>query len=207
MADSKNIAVHWPVGGIVHRYAYQAQGAKSTPDAENVRSDSAAVPSGAVQADYIRERGGSRPGLSKAFTEQLAGTAGSVAVCCSGVTLPSTATMAIYLNSTVFATFSVSVTQPVTTAAPDSFRYIGSHSTLFSTMRFSTATTVSVAASYTLQCPGPFGSSSPFANFPFFQSAGNSPVPDSIGIVANCSPVMVTAVNPYFPEWRWEVNQ
>lgn len=35
--------------------------------------DSSGVPSGATQSDYIRERGGSRPGLAKSFTTQLGG--------------------------------------------------------------------------------------------------------------------------------------
>jgi len=56
------ILLRWPMGGLVKRRGYQQQPPYSTPDALNVRPD------GTIEG---RERGGSRPGLAKAFSEQL----------------------------------------------------------------------------------------------------------------------------------------
>lgn len=56
----------FPVGGIVRRYGFQKQPPYTTFDAENVRPDS---------SKDGRVRGGVRPGLTKAFAEQLGGGA------------------------------------------------------------------------------------------------------------------------------------
>lgn len=71
MAKERLNPIWWPSGGIITRYAYQTQPPYSTPQAINVRPDSAGVPSGASRTSYIRERGGTRPGLGKAFSQQL----------------------------------------------------------------------------------------------------------------------------------------
>jgi len=52
----------FPVGGLNRKYGYQSQPPYTTPDCLNVR------PSDVVKG---RGRGGSRPGLEKAFSEQL----------------------------------------------------------------------------------------------------------------------------------------
>ena len=76
MASNKKILpVYWPSAGIVRRHAYSRQAPYSTPDSENCWPDSAGVPSAATQSDYIRERGGSRPGLARAMAAQLGGGA------------------------------------------------------------------------------------------------------------------------------------
>jgi hypothetical protein len=72
--DKQIVPLRWPRGGIDRRFGYlnQPQGENpTTQDALNVRPDSAGVPSSATQADFVRERGGSRPGLGKAFSTAL----------------------------------------------------------------------------------------------------------------------------------------
>ena len=71
MAQDRKIRLGWPSAGVVKRWAVQQQPPFSTPDAQNVWPDSAGVPSAATQSDYIRQRGGSRPGLERAFPTQL----------------------------------------------------------------------------------------------------------------------------------------
>src|SRR5688572_6843064 len=66
------IRLRWPAAGIVKRYGYQDErGLYGCPDALNVWPDSSSVPAAATQSNYARERGGSRPGLGKAFSTQL----------------------------------------------------------------------------------------------------------------------------------------
>jgi hypothetical protein len=74
-STKKIIPLYFPAAGIVRRYAYSRQAPYSTPDAQNVWPDSAGVPTAATQSDYIRERGGSRPGLAKALAAQIGGGA------------------------------------------------------------------------------------------------------------------------------------
>ncbi len=62
MAKEKTATWIFPSGGINRRYDYQGQPPFTTADALNVR------PIGPVEG---RQRGGSRPGLGKAFQEQL----------------------------------------------------------------------------------------------------------------------------------------
>lgn len=57
--------LRFPSAGVVRRAAYQHQPPFTTPYALNVRPDDASLE---------RERGGSRPGLLKIFSQQLAGT-------------------------------------------------------------------------------------------------------------------------------------
>ena len=75
--DKRILPIWFPVGGVNKRFAFHdPRTAKYfTPDAQNVWPDSAGVPANATQADYIRQRGGSRPGLEKAFATQLGGGA------------------------------------------------------------------------------------------------------------------------------------
>ena len=61
MGKRKTISVHFPVGGVNRRKAFREQPPFTAPDALNVRPDSA----------NGRERGGTRPGLVKAYDEQL----------------------------------------------------------------------------------------------------------------------------------------
>lgn len=73
--DIKQINFGWPYKGINRRFAASAQPLATTIDAQNVWPDSAGVPSDATQSQYIRQRGGSRPGVAKAFPTQLGGGA------------------------------------------------------------------------------------------------------------------------------------
>src|SRR4030095_7586919 len=73
--DIQQIPFSWPYKGLNRRFAAGSQPNYSTIDAVNVWPDSAGVPSTATQADYIRQRGGSRVGLSKAFATQIGGGA------------------------------------------------------------------------------------------------------------------------------------
>lgn len=59
------IDLRFPLGGVDKRYGYQDQPPHTSPDALNVR------PNGTLEG---RERGGSRPGLVKSYTDQLPGT-------------------------------------------------------------------------------------------------------------------------------------
>lgn len=58
------VPLNWPTGGIDKRRTFQKQPPNTTPDALNVRNDS---------VNGSRERGGTRPGLEKAFSQQLGG--------------------------------------------------------------------------------------------------------------------------------------
>lgn len=62
MPKKKILDIRWPTGGLDRRYAYRSQRPFTTPDCLNVR------PTGAIEG---RERGGSRPGLGKAYFEEL----------------------------------------------------------------------------------------------------------------------------------------
>lgn len=68
MGKRRTIDIHFPVGGLNKRYAYQSQPPYTTPDCNNVR------PFGIYEG---RECGGSRPGVDKAF-EQLLGSGDEV---------------------------------------------------------------------------------------------------------------------------------
>ncbi len=56
------IDIRFPLGGLHKRFGYQTQPPFTTPDALNVRPE---------DTYEGRERGGSRPGLTKAFSEQI----------------------------------------------------------------------------------------------------------------------------------------
>lgn len=75
--DRKILPIRFPVGGVLKRFGFHDPRSAFyfTPDAQNVWPDSAGVPTAATQANYIRERGGSRPGLGKAMAAQLGGGA------------------------------------------------------------------------------------------------------------------------------------
>ena len=62
MAKKRILNISYPFGGLVRKYAYQTQAPYSSPDLLNVRGD-----------DTIkgRERGGSRPGIDKAYSTEL----------------------------------------------------------------------------------------------------------------------------------------
>jgi hypothetical protein len=62
MSDEKVVDLRFPVAGLHKRYAVQSQSPFSTPDALNVRP---------TETLAGRERGGSRPGLGKAFYDLL----------------------------------------------------------------------------------------------------------------------------------------
>ena len=62
--SSREIELTFPLGGLDRRFAYQTQPPWTTPDCLNVR------PEGPIEG---RERGGSRPGLMKAYPTLLAG--------------------------------------------------------------------------------------------------------------------------------------
>jgi len=62
MAKSKTLKLHFPLAGVDQGRAFQTQPPYTTADARNVRPDAT------IQG---RERGGSRPGLIKAFGEVL----------------------------------------------------------------------------------------------------------------------------------------
>lgn len=68
MPQTKFISYPWPLGGINRRWSFENQPQVTTPDAVNVRP-----------TDSIgdRERGGSRPGLVKAYSTQLTTGAGN----------------------------------------------------------------------------------------------------------------------------------
>jgi hypothetical protein len=63
------IELHFPIAGIDRRLSYQTQPPYTTPYARNVRPES---------ITEQRYRGGTRPGLAKAFTAQLSGTSNPV---------------------------------------------------------------------------------------------------------------------------------
>lgn len=67
--------IHWPMAGVVKRYGFSYSPPYSTPHALNVRPDSANTQSLAGQdaPHRGRERGGSRPGMRKMFTQELGG--------------------------------------------------------------------------------------------------------------------------------------
>jgi len=73
--DIKPVPFWWPSKGINRRFAAGTQPPSTTIDALNVWPDSAGVPAAATQSQYNRQRGGSRPGLVKAFATQLGGGA------------------------------------------------------------------------------------------------------------------------------------
>lgn len=60
--EKKPVEVEFPIGGIVRRFGYQAQPPYTTPYALNIRPESVA---------QLRYRGGTRPGLSKEFSQLL----------------------------------------------------------------------------------------------------------------------------------------
>lgn len=64
-AKTKEFGIHFPIGGLVKRYGYQSQPPYTTPDCQNVR------PFDVLEG---RERGGSRPGLVKAYDGALSDT-------------------------------------------------------------------------------------------------------------------------------------
>lgn len=64
MARKSMIDLVWPLGGIDRAFGYQSQPPYTTPDALNVRSD---------DSSENRNRGGTRPGLVKAFRTELPG--------------------------------------------------------------------------------------------------------------------------------------
>ena len=64
MGKRTGLELRFPVGGLNRRYAYRQQPPFTTPDALNVRPD------GTIEG---RERGGSRPGIGKAYAEQIGG--------------------------------------------------------------------------------------------------------------------------------------
>lgn len=61
--------LRWPILGVSKRLALQYQAPYTTPDAMNVRGDDSLTG---------RERGGSRPGLVKAYAEQISGASNPV---------------------------------------------------------------------------------------------------------------------------------
>ena len=64
MAKQRQLTLVWPIRGLDKVASYEKQPPFSTPDALNVWTD---------DRSENRERGGSRPGLGKAFTTQLGG--------------------------------------------------------------------------------------------------------------------------------------
>ena len=69
MGPKRPIELRAPLGGISKRVSYVRQSQYTTPDAKNVRPD------GAILG---RERLGSRPGLEKAFAQQISGSANPI---------------------------------------------------------------------------------------------------------------------------------
>ena len=69
MAKERQISLSWPAKGLDKRGAYEQQAPYSTPSALNVWSD---------DRTEGRERGGSRPGLGKAFAQQISGTSNPI---------------------------------------------------------------------------------------------------------------------------------
>ena len=63
MRDPRERDLVWPVLGIDERRLYQTQAPYTTVAARNVRPD---------ESILQRERGGSRPGFVKAFSENIA---------------------------------------------------------------------------------------------------------------------------------------
>lgn len=61
--DKRLISLHWPSGGVSERWSFQRQENYTAFNAINVRNDDWTVAG--------RERGGTRPGLAKAFSSQL----------------------------------------------------------------------------------------------------------------------------------------
>lgn len=64
MAQQALTELRFPLGGLNRRFGYQSQPPYTSPSCLNVRPDGNSVG---------RERGGSRPGLAKAFSQQLGG--------------------------------------------------------------------------------------------------------------------------------------
>ena len=62
MAKQRQVSLVWPAKGLDKVAAYEKQPPFSTPDALNVWTD---------DRSESRERGGSRPGIGKAYTTQL----------------------------------------------------------------------------------------------------------------------------------------
>lgn len=67
--ERRIVTLHWPAGGMNERWGFQNQAPYSCIKGLNVRNDDWNVAG--------RERGGSRPGLAKAFDEQITGSAGN----------------------------------------------------------------------------------------------------------------------------------
>ena len=63
---SRTVEFPFPLGGVDSNWAYSNQPKGTTPDCSNVR---------AYSADAQRARGGSRPGLKRAYTQQIGGEA------------------------------------------------------------------------------------------------------------------------------------
>ena len=69
MAKQRQLSLSWPVKGLDKRGSYEQQAPYSTPDALNVWTD---------DRSEGRERGGSRPGLGKTFSQQISGSSARV---------------------------------------------------------------------------------------------------------------------------------
>jgi len=69
MAKQRQLSLSWPVKGLDKRGSYEKQAPYSTPDALNVWTD---------DRSEGRERGGSRPGLGKTFSQQISGSSARV---------------------------------------------------------------------------------------------------------------------------------
>jgi len=69
MAKQRQLSLSWPAKGLDKRGSYEQQAPYSTPDALNVWTD---------DRSEGRERGGSRPGLGKTFSQQISGSAARV---------------------------------------------------------------------------------------------------------------------------------
>lgn len=94
MGEKTGITLRWPKDGVNRRYALDQQPPTTTPDADNVRPD------GVIKG---RERGGSRPGLVKAYPQGLGGvTVGTVSGTPSlsgGITTVLATTLALNIDS------------------------------------------------------------------------------------------------------------
>ena len=69
MAKQRQLSLSWPAKGLDKRGSYEQQAPYSTPDALNVWTD---------DRSEGRERGGSRPGLGKTFSQQISGSSARV---------------------------------------------------------------------------------------------------------------------------------
>ena len=69
MAKQRQISLSWPAKGLDKRGSYEQQAPYTTPDALNVWTD---------DRSEGRERGGSRPGLGKSFSQQISGSSARV---------------------------------------------------------------------------------------------------------------------------------